>query len=300
MMSDERCMKKINVKVTFFLSIIAVVMLAAGILCGHEVWLYEHPEMQITFSCDKRENIYRSYPFCAIRGRSHIGQGYAARYDEEIQQFRDATGEVFQWIYEKYDSPLSVSSDVTIGEGKTVITFRGTGKSIETGAMEEINRDCVLEYELDAEVLRLEEAPELAENVWNPKEKGQQGQAETIYDSEAGVTVTLRDISNVGANLIIRREDDDDGAEVIYGEAYILQRQVDGEWQDAETVPDNYGFPMVGYNVPGGEEASIYYNWEWLYGALEPGEYQMVWDVSRKDGGAASAQTYREHIRFRL
>lgn len=238
MMSDERCMKKINVKVTFFLSLIAVVLLTAGILCGREVWLYEHPEIRITFSCDKRENIYRSYPFCVIRGRSHIGQGYAVRYDEEIQQFRDATGEVFQWINEKYDSPLSVSSDVTIGEGKTVITFWGTGKSIETGEMEEINRDCVLEYELDAEV--------------------------------------------------------------IYGEAYILQRQVDGEWQDAETVPDNYGFPMVGYNVPGGEEASIYYNWEWLYGALEPGEYRMVWDVSRKDSGSASAQTYREHIRFRL
>jgi hypothetical protein len=293
-------MKKINVKVTFFLSLIAVVLLTAGILCGREVWLYEHPEIRITFSCDKRENIYRSYPFCVIRGRSHIGQGYAVRYDEEIQQFRDATGEVFQWINEKYDSPLSVSSDVTIGEGKTVITFWGTGKSIETGEMEEINRDCVLEYELDAEVLHLEETPELVENVWDPKEKGQQGQAETIYDPEAGVTATLRDISNVGANLIIRREDDDDGAEVIYGEAYILQRQVDGEWQDAETVPDNYGFPMVGYNVPGGEEASIYYNWEWLYGALEPGEYRMVWDVSRKDSGSASAQTYREHIRFRL
>ncbi|MFR8845099.1 MAG: hypothetical protein ACLVGL_08645 [Waltera sp.] len=156
---------------------------------------------------------------------------------------------MFQWINEKYDSPLSVSSDVTIGEGKTVITFWGTGKSIETGEMEEINQDCVLEYELDAEVLHLEETPELVENVWDPKEKGQQGQAETIYDPEAGVTATLRDISNVGANLIIRREDDDDGAEVIYGEAYILQRQVDGEWQDAETVPDNYGFPMVGYNV---------------------------------------------------
>ena len=78
MMSDERCMKKINVKVTFFLSLIAVV------LCGREVWLYEHPEIRITFSCDKRENIYRSYPFCVIRGRSHIGQGYAVRYDEEI------------------------------------------------------------------------------------------------------------------------------------------------------------------------------------------------------------------------
>lgn len=57
MMSDERCMKKINVKVTFFLSLIAVVLLTAGILCGREVWLYEHPEIRITFSCDKRENI---------------------------------------------------------------------------------------------------------------------------------------------------------------------------------------------------------------------------------------------------
>ncbi len=292
-------MKKINVKIVVFLSII-MVLLAAGILCGREVWLYEHPEIRITFSCDKRENIYRSYPFCVIRGRSHIGQGYAARYDERIQQFRDATGEVFQWIYEKYDFPLSVSSDVTIGGGKTVITFRGTGKSIETGEMEEINRDCVLEYELGAEVLRLEEAPELVENVWDPKEKGQQGQAETIYDPEAGVTVTLRDISNVGANLIIRREDDDDGEEVIYGEAYIIQQQVDGEWQDVETVPDNYGFPMVGYNVHSGEKVSIYYNWEWLYGALEPGEYRMVWNVSRKEIGAASAHTYREYIRFRL
>lgn len=94
---------------------------------------------------------------------------------------------MFQWINEKYDSPLSVSSDVTIGEGKTVITFWGTGKSIETGEMEEINRDCVLEYELDAEVLHLEETPELVENVWDPKEKGQQGQAETIYDPEAPV-----------------------------------------------------------------------------------------------------------------
>ena len=178
----------------------------------------------------------------------------------------------------------------------------GMGMHLQKNTPAEILRlrDCVLEYELDAEVLHLEETPELVENVWDPKEKGQQGQAETIYDPEAGVTATLRDISNVGANLIIRREDDDDGAEVIYGEAYILQRQVDGEWQDAETVPDNYGFPMVGYNVPGGEEASIYYNWEWLYGALEPGEYRMVWDVSRKDSGSASAQTYREHIRFRL
>ena len=196
-------MKKINVKVTFFLSLIAVVLLTAGILCGREVWLYEHPEIRITFSCDKRENIYRSYPFCVIRGRSHIGQGYAVRYDEEIQQFRDATGEVFQWINEKYDSPLSVSSDVTIGEGKTVITFWGTGKSIETGEMEEINRDCVLEYELDAEVLHLEETPELVENVWDPKESVVCGDTEPKVTGAFGTNITWKQL-NLNMNFSYR------------------------------------------------------------------------------------------------
>ena len=57
MMSDERCMKKINVKVTFFLSLIAVVLLTAGILCGREVWLYEHPEIRIPLAAT-REKIY--------------------------------------------------------------------------------------------------------------------------------------------------------------------------------------------------------------------------------------------------
>ena len=47
---------------------------------------------------------------------------------------------------------------------------------------------------MHAEVLRSEEEPELTVSDWNPEEEGQQNQAETIYDPEAGVTVTLRDI----------------------------------------------------------------------------------------------------------
>lgn len=58
MMSDERCMKKINVKVTFFLSLIAVVLLTAGILCGREVWLYEHPGDPDYLLAATREKIY--------------------------------------------------------------------------------------------------------------------------------------------------------------------------------------------------------------------------------------------------
>ena len=56
------------------------------------------------------------------------------------------------------------------------------------------------------------------------------------------MTVTLRDISNIGASIVIRREDEDAGTEVTYGDAYILQRRIEGEWQDAETIIDDYGF----------------------------------------------------------
>ena len=280
---------------------LAVLVLTAGILGGRELWLYEHPEIQITFSHDRSEDLYRSYPICSIRSRSRIGQGHAPRYDEELRQYWEATNEVFMWIYEQYQKPLHITSDVSIGDGKTVISFRGTGASMTTGEVEEIHRDCVLDFELDAEVLRSEEEePELTVSVWDSEEEGQQTQAETIYDPEAGVTVTLQDISNIGATIVIRREDEDAGAKVTCGDAYILQRRVDGEWQDAETVIEDYGFTAIGYTVPCGEEVSNYYKWDWLYGVLEPGEYRMVYDVFRKTEGAGSSQTYREYIRFGL
>lgn len=283
------------------LSVLAVLVLTAGILGGRELWLYEHPEIQITFSHDRSEDLYRSYPICSIRSRSRIGQGYAPRYDEELRQYWEATNEVFMWIYEQYQTPLHITSDVSIGDGKTVISFRGTGTSMTTGEAEEIHRDCVLDFELDAEVLRSEEEePELTVSVWDSEEEGQQAQAETIYDPEAGVTVTLQDISNIGASIVVRREDEDAGAKVTCGDAYILQRRVDGEWQDAETVIEDYGFAAIGYTVACGQEISNYYKWDWLYGVLEPGEYRMVYDVFRKTEGAGSSQTYREYIRFRL
>ncbi len=77
------------------LIVLAVVALAAGILGGRELWLYEHPEIQIRFSHDRSEDLYRSYPICSIRSRSHIGQGYAKQYGEELRQYWEATNEVF-------------------------------------------------------------------------------------------------------------------------------------------------------------------------------------------------------------
>lgn len=86
------------------------------------------------------------------------------------------------WISEQYQKPLYVTSDVTIGDGKTVISFRGTGTSMTTGETEEIHRDCVLDFEMHAEVLRSEEEPELTVSDWNQEEEGQQNQISYLTD----------------------------------------------------------------------------------------------------------------------
>lgn len=44
--------------------------------------------------------------------------------------------------------------------------------------------------------------------------------------------------------------------------------RIDGEWQDAETIIDDYGFTMIGHTVGCGEEVSNFYKWDWLYGVL--------------------------------
>ncbi|MFQ9031948.1 MAG: hypothetical protein ACLR7F_08515 [Waltera sp.] len=64
------------------------------------------------------------------------------------------------WISEQYQKPLYVTSDVTIGDGKTVISFRDKHFH-DYRETEEIHRDCVLDFEMHAEVLRSEEEPEL-------------------------------------------------------------------------------------------------------------------------------------------
>ena len=45
------------------LIVLAVVALAAGILGGRELWLYEHPEIQIRFSHDRSEDLYGPIPY---------------------------------------------------------------------------------------------------------------------------------------------------------------------------------------------------------------------------------------------
>ncbi len=58
---------------------------------------------------------------CSIGSRSHIGEGYDKRFNEQLRQYWEATNEFVVWIAEDFDKPMYVTSDVKIGDGKTVI-----------------------------------------------------------------------------------------------------------------------------------------------------------------------------------
>ena len=145
------------------LTVVTIVLLAVVVCGGYELWMYEHPEIQIGFNRQQSEGIDRLYPTCSIRSRSHIGEGYDKRFNEQLRQYWEATNEFVVWIAEDFDKPMYVTSDVKIGDGRTVISYRGNGVLRETGENVEINREYVLDFEMDAKVIPPEEDAELTE-----------------------------------------------------------------------------------------------------------------------------------------
>ena len=139
------------------LTVAAMVLLAVVICGGYEVWLYEHPDIEIRFTRQQSEGIDRLYPSCSIGSRSHIGEGYDKRFNEQLRQYWEATNEFVVWIAEDFDKPMYVTSDVKIGDGKTVISYRGNDVLRETGENVEINREYILDFEMDAKVIPPEE-----------------------------------------------------------------------------------------------------------------------------------------------
>ena len=122
-----------------------MVLLAVVICGGYELWLYEHPDIEIRFTRQQSEGIDRLYPRLFDRQQiSYRREGYDKRFNEQLRQYWEATNEFVVWIAEDFDKPMYVTSDVKIGDGKTVISYRGNDVLRETGENVEINREYIL------------------------------------------------------------------------------------------------------------------------------------------------------------
>ncbi len=94
-------------------------------------------------------------------------------------------------------------------------------------------------------------------------------------NEEIGVLMELHDITPSGAVVRFYQYDTMFEGELLYGQAFQLLQEVNGEWQEVPTIIEDYGFTEEGYSIPNGGESEMETNWEWLYGELGPGTYRI-------------------------
>lgn len=95
--------------------------------------------------------------------------------------------------------------------------------------------------------------------------------------SEIGLYFSLKNISSTGATLVFNQYDADaptGGLE--YGEDFVIEQQRNGKWESVPVIVEgDYGFNAIAYMITAGDTTEKGLDWEWLYGALEPGEYRI-------------------------
>ena len=121
-----------------------------------------------------------------------------------------------------------------------------------------------------------------SEDNWYPAE---------VQDPDSGVwlpaiRLTVEECSPTGGAFTIHN---DGASPLTYGDAYSLEKLVDGIWR---TVPVNimetqnfgWGFNDIAYEIPSGGEDSFRIDWTWLYGTLTDGQYRLVKSVTPAEG----------------
>lgn len=107
-----------------------------------------------------------------------------------------------------------------------------------------------------------------------------EGAASIYYeDSEAydiGLSLNVENISATGATILYNQYADKASGQLQYGEEYTIEKKENDKWVEVPVVVEgDYAFHLVAYSIKTGEIAKQDIDWEWLYGALEPGEYRI-------------------------
>ena len=108
---------------------------------------------------------------------------------------------------------------------------------------------------------------------------------EGIYydDTEAvdiGLSMRIDNVSRTGVELFFIQSDGNQKGDLIYGDDFIIENNVKGEWTEAPIiVVGDYGFNGIAYAITKDGVTDFKIDWEWLYGDLEPGEYRIGKEV---------------------
>lgn len=115
----------------------------------------------------------------------------------------------------------------------------------------------------------------LEENVWKDPLPELEKLEEILQEEPMGMRVL--NVSSIGATIEIYNNSED---LLLYGNPYSLWKLTeDGQWEMLPTLTEAV-FTMEAYAVKGSGTASFDLSWEWLYGSLPAGTYQISKQVS--------------------
>ena len=137
----------------------------------------------------------------------------------------------------------------------------------------------------------LDELIEILNTIQFDKDNQTGGIGVYKVSSELGIddgylNVSAKNVSSAGATLVLNysvyRENEAASQEELYFGSYLpISRKVGENWEPLEYVTDgDVAFEDIAYIIKENEETTYEYNWEWLYGSLEPGEYQIAIEIS--------------------
>ena len=102
-------------------------------------------------------------------------------------------------------------------------------------------------------------------------------------ESEAdkiGLRFELKKITPTGATLVFHQYDEKaPTGELEYGDAFVLEVLKNDQWEEVPATLSEYAFNAIAYTIPSRDSSERELDWEWLYGALEPGNYRMKKEI---------------------
>lgn len=91
--------------------------------------------------------------------------------------------------------------------------------------------------------------------------------------NETNIIVKMVSNSAVSAKLSITNSSD---SELYFGNAYTLQKLVNGNWEDVPPIVDNMGTSAVGISAKPHTTGCWDVNWRNCYGVMEDGKYRII------------------------
>ena len=126
-----------------------------------------------------------------------------------------------------------------------------------------------------------------------------------IYESDSeieafGVYVSAKKISPTSATLSFQYFETDAKQELSFGEDFVLEKKDGTEWKEVKVVEGEYGYNDIAHIISTEEPTEYHYDWEWLYGKLQPGEYRIAVNIQKeKEGGGYDSDTSYAHFLLR-